>query len=78
MIKDPVVPKQRMSVAYLQHPNAFFAPFHYQSQQHLMMAPPPRSFYPQQQYPMWHAKSMESGLGIKLHSDELNTNRITH
>lgn len=52
------VPK-RMSIAYLQHPIPYVSGYHYASQQQLMV---PRQNYQQQM--MWHARSMESGLGI--------------
>lgn len=54
------VPK-RMSIAYLQHPMPYVTATGYQqyaSQQQLMV---PRNNYQQL---MWHARSMESGLGI--------------
>lgn len=72
------VPK-RMSIAYLQHPLVFAAPGNayqypvkqqqYTKQKQLLM---PRQNYQQM---MWHARSMESGLG-KLNAIHLSTRQI--
>lgn len=72
------VPK-RMSVAYLQHPLLLTAPgngFHYPVKQLQHQPPPPpqkfikqkQAIVPRKNYQqmMWHARSMESGLGKTL------------